>query len=98
MPSSLTTSPTENACGGKSGSKKKDPRIVLSALDGHENSAAMCTSRPDNTCEYARQHRCDNQLSRTCRCRITPHFNDDYHRESGKVLLSTLNEWSAQEQ
>jgi len=41
MPSSSTTSPTENTCGCKSGSKKKDPRIVLSALDGHENSAEM---------------------------------------------------------
>ena len=48
--------------------------------------------------EHVIQHRRDNQLLRTCRCRITPHFNDDYHRESGKVLLSALNEWSAQEQ
>ena len=47
--------------------------------------------------EHVIQHRCDNQLLRTCRCRITPHFNDDYHCESGKVLLSTLN-GSAQEQ
>jgi hypothetical protein len=50
---SWTVSPTERACGHRSASKKKEPRMVESEM-AHKNSAEICSSPPESEVDDSR--------------------------------------------